>query len=117
MPRRSSPSAKVLFPARSREALVEELRAGLQRLGRVLPLRRAVLFGSRATGRHTATSDIDLLIIYADPPHEHAFVLAKKHIGVRQLEPHVYSESEAQSIRETITRMTADGIEIPLAPE
>lgn len=114
---RSSPSAKVLFPTRSHEALVEELRAGLQRLGRVLPLRRAFLFGSRATGRHTTTSDVDLLIIYADPPHKDAFILAKQHIRVRELEPHVYSESEAQSIRDTITRMTADGIDIPIDPE
>ena len=76
----------------------------------VLPVRRVVLFGSWAKGRATAFSDIDLLVVYADPTRDDAYVLSRRHLPLRGLEPHVYSETEAARLGPTLERMTRDGI-------
>jgi predicted nucleotidyltransferase len=115
MPNTSSSSAKVYYPPHSREELTAKLRAALPALARALTLRRVVLFGSWATGRATAFSDIDLLVVYAGPPRADAYKLVRAVIGLRGLEAHVYTESEAEALRPTLERMTRDGIDL-LAP-
>jgi len=77
-----------------------------------LPLRRVVLFGSYARGRQTAFSDLDLLVVYADPPRADAFALVKRALALRGLEPHVLAESEYATVRATWERMTRDGVEL-----
>ncbi|MCS7193201.1 MAG: nucleotidyltransferase domain-containing protein [Armatimonadetes bacterium] len=89
---------------------MEILGEGLRKLAEVLPVKLAVLFGSWAKGRATAFSDIDLLVIYSDPPREDAYKIVRKILNVRGLEPHVYSENEAKQIENTIRRMITDGI-------
>ncbi len=74
-----------------------------------LPLRRVVLFGSWAKGRATAFSDIDLLVVYADPPRADAYVVVRRHLRLRGLEPHVYSEAEAAKLAPTLEQMTRHG--------
>lgn len=71
-----------------------------------------VLFGSRATDRHTASSDIDLLVVYADPAREDAYALVRTLLNIRGLEPHVYSSSEARVMASKLERMVRDGIAI-----
>ncbi len=107
---KSCSSVKVFFPSYSREELISVLNEGLQKLKEVLPVKRAILFGSWAKGRATAFSDIDLLVIYSDPPRDDAYKLVRKTVNVRGLEPHVYSESEARQIEYILERMTKDGI-------
>jgi predicted nucleotidyltransferase len=101
---------RVTFPAFSRDELVERLREGLASLAVDLPVQRAILFGSWAAGRATAYSDIDVLVIYADPPREDAFPLVRTHLALRGLEPHVYAETEASHIQPTLERMTRGGM-------
>lgn len=86
------------------------MREHLPALGRAIPLKRVVLFGSWASGRATAFSDVDLLVVYGGPPRTDAYVLVRKLLPVRGLEPHVYAEADAAALGGTVERMTRDGI-------
>ena len=110
MPRKSLSSAKVFYPRFSRDELVALLQERLYAVSPSLPIKRAVLFGSWATGRATAFSDIDLLVVYVGPPRKDAYELVRKAIALRGLEPHVYDEVGAQRVAPTIERMTRGGV-------
>ena len=112
MRKESSRSVRITFPALSREELVESLRQGVALLAAELPVCRAVLFGSWASGRATAFSDIDVLIVYAGSPRDDGFDTVRRYLKLRGIEPHVYSEEEARQIEDTLHRMTLDGIEL-----
>lgn len=103
-------SARVTFPALSRDQVIQRIKAAIPVLARQLPLRRVVLFGSYALGRHTAYSDIDLLVVYDDPALPDAFQRVRRAVDLRGLEPHVYTRSEAAQVAEVLERMTRDGI-------
>ncbi len=105
-------SVKVFYPAYDRAQLIEWLRERMPALRARLPVRRTVLFGSWVAGRATAFSDVDVLIVYADPPREDAYKLVREHLRLRGLEPHVYSETEAARLESTLRRMTRDGIDL-----
>ena len=89
---------------------MEALSEKLGDLKRLLPLTRAVLFGSYARGDHTAASDVDVLLVYAGEERPDAYALSKKILGVRRLEPHLYTEDEYGAMADTIQRMTRGGI-------
>ncbi len=112
MPRKSSSSVKVFYPPFSRAELITLLRQRVTVLRERLPLRRVVLFGSYAQGRQTAASDIDLLVVYAGPPREDAYALVKRTLGVRRLEPHVYTEEEYKQVKATLEQMIEGGVPI-----
>jgi uncharacterized protein len=112
MPTRSSGSVKLFYPRFDRQSLVSVLKQGLVALSQRMPLKRAVLFGSWAQGRATAFSDIDLLVIYSDPPRGDAYQEVRRCMDIPGLEPHVYSETEAAQLVETLSRMTANGIDL-----
>lgn len=78
----------------------------------MLPVTQAVLFGSWARGRATAFSDIDVLIVYSDPPRPDAYALAKRGFALRGIEPHVYAESETVGLEATLARMTKDSVNL-----
>lgn len=101
---------KVFYPRHSREELIELISRRLPELAGVLPLKRVVLFGSWAKGRATAFSDVDLLVIYADPRRPDAFEIVHEVIDLRGLEPHVYSETEAKQVEHTLQRMAKNGV-------
>ncbi|MGH7321250.1 MAG: nucleotidyltransferase domain-containing protein [Candidatus Rokuibacteriota bacterium] len=82
----------------------------------MLPLRRAVLFGSWAKGRQTVASDVDLLVVYRGVPRSDADALVKRTLGIRGLEAHCYTDAEYLALAATLDRMTAGGIELPLRP-
>jgi uncharacterized protein len=115
MPSRSLRSVKVFYPCHpchSREGIIRFLQRAANELVKELSVCQIVLFGSYATGRWTVASDVDVLIIYRGSPREDAFRVAKRTLKIRGLEPHVYSESEAETIRPTIERMARDGVRI-----
>ena len=117
MQQRLSSSAKVFYPRYKRSELVELLQKRMPLLAAAIPLKRVVLFGSWATGRQTAFSDIDLMVIYAGPSREEAYRLVRQNLNVRGLEPHVFSEEDARESEPTIQRMTREGIVVfPLTP-
>lgn len=116
MQRRSSSSVRVFYPKFEREEIIQKIRRGLEPLGERLPIKSAILFGSYAKGNYTVASDIDLLILYKGVKREDAYMLSKKILSIRGLEPHVYSEAEYEEMKETIDRMTKNGIVIPPFP-
>ena len=75
MPRKSSTTVKVFYPRYSREEVLHRIRASLPLLREALPVLSVVLFGSYAKGTNTAFSDIDLLVVYQDPPRNDACTL------------------------------------------
>lgn len=93
------------------------LRERLPALDAVLPLTRAVLFGSYARGTYTAASDVDVLLVYRGAPRDDAYALARRILGLRGLEPHVYAEAEYEAGAATIDRMTRGGVEILASEE
>jgi predicted nucleotidyltransferase len=103
---------KVFYPIFDRAELVATLRERLPALAEALPLTQVVLFGSWAKGRATAFSDIDLLVVYADPPRDDAYKIVRQHLRLRGLEPHVYSQGQATDLQSTIARMVQDGIRL-----
>ena len=105
---------KVFYPPYSRDQLIALLRERVSAFGDVLPLRQMTLFGSWASGRATAFSDIDLLVIYKGATRADAYELIRRLVALRGLEPHVYSEAEAESMGDMLDRMTAGGV--PLFP-
>jgi uncharacterized protein len=109
---RSSRSVKVFYPPWTREALLVRLREGVVALREVLPLIRVVLFGSYARGRQTVTSDIDVLVVYAGAVRGDAYVLVRRVLDLRRLEPHVYAEEEYAQVSATLERMVQDGITV-----
>jgi predicted nucleotidyltransferase len=112
MPSKSWGSVRVFSPRYSRAEAIALLRERLPDLHAQLPLRRVVLFGSYARGDHTAFSDLDVLVVYADPPRTGAFALVKRTLHLRGLEPHVLSESEYAGVRAVWDRMARAGTEL-----
>ncbi|MFA0761943.1 MAG: hypothetical protein HZLCBSQH_002055 [Candidatus Fervidibacterota bacterium] len=114
MPSKSFGSVKILSPRYSREEVVQLLKERLPELAKALPLRRVVLFGSYARGNFTAFSDIDLLVVYADPPRSDAYGLVKKTLNLLGLQPHVLSESEFTAVHTVWQKMIQDGLDLYL---
>jgi len=80
--------------------LIERLRRCAEELSRKLPLKRVILFGSYASGRQTAASDIDVLIVYkGQRDKREVYDLCWDLIGLPNLELHLYSEEEYLKLR------------------
>lgn len=113
MHERSSGSVRIFYRPHSRADILTMLRDRLPALTAVLPLRRVMLFGSTARERHTIASDIDLLVVYAGEPRADAYALVRETLGIRGVEPHCYTESEAEAMAPVLARMVAGGIDLP----
>ncbi len=110
MQKESSSSVRIFYPRFNREELILNLKNKLGSLARQLPLRLVILFGSYAQGRYTVASDIDILVVYKGEERSDAFRIVKRSFDIPLLEPHVYSEDEYRRLKESIDRMTADGV-------
>ncbi len=111
MQRKYSGSVKVFYPKYDRNDLLEILKRKVEALKRVLPISLVVLFGSYAANAYTAASDIDLLVVYKTHA-KNAYAIVRKTVGLPLLEAHVYSEEEYHRMKETLDKMTANGITI-----
>jgi predicted nucleotidyltransferase len=112
MRKTSTSSVRIFYPRFDTAWLVRALRARIERLGALLPLRRVVLFGSYATGRYTVGSDVDLLVVYQGEPRPDAYALVKRTLNIPGLEPHLYTEAECEALASTVARMVETGVEI-----
>jgi predicted nucleotidyltransferase len=112
MPNESWNSVRVSWPELTREELLARLQKAIAALVDQLPVERVVLFGSWARGQATVASDVDVLVVYADPPREDAFRIVWQALvaaGVPRPEPHVYAASEAARLAPTLAAMTRSG--------
>lgn len=84
----------------------------MSELSRALPVSQAMLFGSWAKGAATAFSGIDLLVIYGGPSREDAYMIARREVPMRGLEPHVYNEDEAAQFGPDDRKTAFEGVSI-----
>lgn len=63
----------VTYPSLSRDDVVERLKEACVRLEKKLSISRMILFGSYAQGRYTASSDIDLVVVYNGRERDDAY--------------------------------------------
>ena len=89
---------RVTYPAITRDELIERLRELSKELQKALPLTRVILFGSYASNRYTAASDIDLIVVYEDPERHEAYATVANRLRLPRLEPRVYTESQYQAL-------------------
>jgi predicted nucleotidyltransferase len=109
MLKESSSSVRVYYPRFDRQQLIQRLKEELKVLEKEIPLLLVVLFGSYAKGTYTVASDVDLLIVYEGEERD-IFATVKKTISIPLLEPHVYSESEYEESKRTVSKMVENGI-------
>jgi len=64
---------------------------------------KIILFGSYATGKQTAASDIDLLVVIDSNicDKDRAYKILRKGISLKMVELHILSKEEYQSMKET----------------
>jgi hypothetical protein len=86
------------------------------KLGRELPLLSVVLFGSYARGNYTVASDVDLLVVYGGDRNEEAYAIVKRTLDIPNLEPHIYTQTEFEGMRDVMEKMTKEGIVIFKSP-
>ena len=110
MEKRSSNSFQIFYPKFNREQIIQLIKERLNHLKRELPILRVVLFGSYARGNYTVASDVDLLVIYDGKPRKKAYEVIKSVFDIPSLEPHPYSQEEHEMMKDTVQRMTRDGI-------
>jgi predicted nucleotidyltransferase len=106
----SSSSVRVYYPPFSKQELIQKISEQLRTLEERLKLSHVVLFGSYARDNYTVASDVDLLVVYEGEEIQDAFAVVKKTMSIPRLEPHVYSEHEYERLKETIHKMTEDGV-------
>lgn len=112
MQKKSSSSVRIYYPKFSRQEIIQKLKQGINNLAERLPFSRVILFGSYAKGNYTASSDIDLLVVYKGKKRADAFSIIKKSLAIPMLEPHLYSEDEYEKMRDVVSRMIEGGIVI-----
>ncbi len=96
----SSSSVRIYYPKFSRDELIEKLRKYAEELSKKLPLKRVILFGSYASGKQTAASDIGILIVYGGTREKkEVYDLCWDLIELPNLELHLYSEGEYLKLR------------------
>ncbi len=101
MPRASSGSARIFYPDFSREEVIKRIREVVSSLKDELGLLRVALFGSYATGRQTAASDIDILIVYEERicDEEKVYKKLMKNLMLPRVELHIVSKTEYEQIK------------------
>lgn len=89
---------------------MELARRRLTPLIRELGLKLVILFGSYAQGRHTAASDIDLLVVHAGESNRQVYSRCWDALKMPQLQLHVYTVTQYR-------RLKASGSALPKEAE
>ena len=98
---------EVFYP---KEDLLLRLRQGVEALRREVPLEEAWLFGSWAQGRALPGSDVDLLLVYRGAPRPDLHRLVRRAFPGLPVEPHAYTEKEAEALAQVLARMRKEAI-------
>ena len=68
------------------------------------------MIGSYAKGNYTVASDVDLLVVYEGEAKKEAYAIVKGAFDIPNVEPHVYTENQYEEIKDTVKRMTKEGV-------
>jgi len=85
---------RVTYPVLDKDKVIKVLKEARSGLKKKLHVSRIVLYGSYAQGRHTAGSDIDVIVVYRGAERCDAYKLVVKEINLPRLEPKVYTEEQ-----------------------
>ena len=99
MLRKSSSSVRIYYPKLDREKLVSLLREKARDLSREFPIRLIVLFGSYATGRYTAASDVDVLAVVSGGNKDELYHKIHDGLGISNLQLHLYTLDEYERLK------------------
>ena len=110
MQKESFNSVRVFYPEFNLQDLIIKISNNLSGLAEKLNLKLIVLFGSYARGNYTISSDVDLLVVHDSPLTIDVYKLLKKSLNIPRIELHIYSLKEYENLKETIERMTRNGV-------
>jgi len=82
---------RVTYPAHTREQVIERLKQAQVTLERKLRVSKIILYGSYAEGRHTAGSDIDVVVVYEGKERPDAYKIVDEEVRLPRLEPKIYT--------------------------
>ncbi len=102
---------RIRYPKYRREEILQILKDDSQRLAERLPLKLVALFGSWAKDRATASSDIDVLVVYEGQRRDDAYKIVSKTLRPRGVEPHIYSEEEFDLVTRHSLRTRKEWVE------
>ena len=109
MQRKSSSSVKIFYPKYSREYLIEELKRRFKDISGKYSIKLAILFGSYAKNRYTASSDIDILIVH-NSRKRNLYSRLRMELSLKGVELHIYRLKEYRRIKDKISKMIEDGV-------
>jgi hypothetical protein len=89
---------RVTYPVLDRSEVVEKIRKAQANLQKKIPISKMILYGSYAQGRHTAGSDIDIIVVYKGKERRNAYKTVVKEIDLPRLEPKVYTEKQFNAL-------------------
>lgn len=89
---------KVTYPALTRDKVIERLKQGQVNLERRLRISKMILYGSYAVGRHTAGSDIDVVVVYEGKERPDAYKVVMEAVGLPRLEPKIYTVDQFNAL-------------------
>ncbi|MEM4245663.1 MAG: nucleotidyltransferase domain-containing protein [Candidatus Bathyarchaeia archaeon] len=89
---------KVSYPIMGKREVLDRLRQVCVRLKKKMPLLKMILYGSYATGRYTAGSDVDIIVVYDGDEREDAYKLVVDEVALPRLEPKLYTRRQFTSL-------------------
>lgn len=110
MPEKSWNSVRVIYPELSRDQVIQRLEEAAQSTAEELGLELLILFGSYAENRHTAASDVDVLVVCDDQAVPKAHEVLHRAAKIASMELHVYGSSAYR-------RLKASGSSFPFTVE
>lgn len=99
MLKKSSSSVRIYYPKLRREELVLLLREKAKDLSRELPIELVTLFGSYASDRYTAASDIDVLAVIRGEHKDEAYQKIHEGLHIQNLQLHLYTREEYEKLK------------------
>jgi predicted nucleotidyltransferase len=89
---------RVTYPALTREQVIRRLKHARVNLEKRLPVSRIILYGSYAEGRYTASSDIDVIVVYEGKERPDAYKIVMDEARLPRLEPKIYTVDQFNAL-------------------
>jgi len=99
MLKKSSSSVKIYYPKLDRDKLVSLLKEKAVDLPKEFPIKLIMLFGSYATGRYTAASDVDVLAVVSGVNKDELYHKIHEGLGISNLQLHLYTVDEYEKLK------------------